>query len=229
MICAHEIGHALYLRHSYDVDFALETREFKGSQQQGEPERIKLIWPAYPRGSRAYVRDHDQADALGCLMSQTRPLDAEPCGLCTLTLRFYNRARIQGQYLREILRALQPVQIVRVEFRPERRRVDVFGEPLDIDRGDEHYYMALSRPMSFLTEHNQNFIGRIVLTQGDGQSGARWTANPKGQLQINPRVPPAYGVLPGVIGVKPGARGTAWLSFNWNGITAKTRPFKVIV
>jgi len=229
MICAHEIGHALYLRHSYDVDFALQTREFKGSQQQGEPELIKLIWPAYPRGSRAYMRDHDQADALGCLMSQTRPLDAEPCGLCTLTLRFYNRARIQGQYLREILRALQPVQIVRVEFRPERRRVDVFGEPLDIDRGDEHYYMALSRPMSFLTEHNQNFIGRIVLTQGDGQSGARWTANPKGQLRIKPRVPPAYGVLPGVISVQPGARGTAWLSFNWNGITAKTRPFKVVV
>lgn len=224
MICAHEIGHALYLRHSYDADLTFEAREFKGSELGGKPFRIRLIRPTRP--SRAYVGDHDQRDALGCLMSQVRPLDAEPCGLCTLVLRFYDRVRLQSNYSEGILAGLRPVRIMRVELRGA-RQVDLFRKPGDLIGSGPYFFMALGRRVRFVAETGQKFRGRVVLTHGDGVTPAMWKATGKGQLKINPN-PKGIDVPLGAISVMPAGRGKARLNFSWKGITAVTPEFEVM-
>lgn len=101
--CAHEFGHVRSLRHAHTGG------EFASYVIGGAGTNTFIVDPA----SNNNPIDHDGRDAYACLMSYTRPIDAEPCGLCSLSMRFYDRVEIQktGAFREEILRRYGPVSL----------------------------------------------------------------------------------------------------------------------
>jgi len=73
---AHEIGHALFIRHGvtmFENDVAFDNRK---------------------PGRGAYLDDHDWEDTVPCLMSYNNTEYCRFCGMCLLTLRFYDRVEV---------------------------------------------------------------------------------------------------------------------------------------
>jgi len=122
---SHEMGHAQYLRHGH-------TNGVIGGGGGGGD---RGIWNgAAPLGGGAapapinfrffssqtnnQYRDHDQNDAYNCLMSYTpqRVSSIAPCAVCNLTLRFWDRVKIQSaaEYREEIMSGLEDAVIALV-------------------------------------------------------------------------------------------------------------------
>jgi len=78
---AHELGHALWLRHSHTE----RTRTIY-VDSANTPSVIQQT----NGGDNGVFIDHDHHDAYACLMSYTRPITAEPCAACALNLRGYD-------------------------------------------------------------------------------------------------------------------------------------------
>ena len=83
--CAHEFGHVKSLRHAHTNALPVW---YIGP---GAPVQTLLVDP----NNNNQPLDHDSKDAFACLMSYTRPINAEPCGFCALSMRFYDRVEIQ--------------------------------------------------------------------------------------------------------------------------------------
>ena len=104
-IYAHEYGHGLYLRHSH-TNFPRARYTDTG----GNTTNIRLT-----DGRRNNnLRDHDQVDAYNCLMGYAFPSTAVPCGLCSLTLRMFDRPEIakRNNYGDESMASLSPARVV---------------------------------------------------------------------------------------------------------------------
>ncbi|MFZ2873570.1 MAG: hypothetical protein WAZ94_03720 [Phycisphaerales bacterium] len=93
---AHEFAHLRSIRHSFT-----RTDSYSFTDNGGTNKSIEVI---NPRNGNIFHHDHDGHDAFACLQAYTRPLNAEPCGLCALCLRFYDRTVMQqaANYKREI-------------------------------------------------------------------------------------------------------------------------------
>ena len=102
--CAHEFGHVKSLRHAH-------TNTDAGWYMTAPAAPTQTIY-INPHVNNQPI-DHDAKDAFACLMSYTRPIDAEPCGLCALSMRFYDRVEIQkgNRFQDEILERSGPVTI----------------------------------------------------------------------------------------------------------------------
>jgi hypothetical protein len=103
---AHEMGHTFYLRHSNTT----KRNDLYFTPHGGGA--VKKLWMIDPT-SNCQSEDHDQADAYDCLQSYTRALDATPCGVCALTLRFYDRVKLQSRerFGKQIMEGLGDVTI----------------------------------------------------------------------------------------------------------------------
>lgn len=168
--CQHEMGHAMYLRHGH-VLIRPAVYWASGSRR---PQNIQLIdGSPMPVNSFNALMDHDQSDAYNCLMSYTRPLqNAEACGMCRLTLRFYDRVAIQQQvnFRDRILSGASPIRIVRA------RPLGGGGMELDEDVpstlvAGEQLFLVVVGPQVMFTDHSGPPAqpGRLNLTAADPQ------------------------------------------------------------
>ena len=120
---SHEMGHAQYLRHSHTQGPIAgfggggdQARWFAAPPASGPaPSAVNIRF--FDSRHNNQILDHDQADAFNCLMSYTAPDALKPpfCGMCTLTLRFYDRVEIQSEdeYQEQIMQGHDPASIAR--------------------------------------------------------------------------------------------------------------------
>lgn len=222
MIAAHEVGHALYLRHSYDADLRFVATVFNKSTVSEKGEKVVMITSKRP--SRSFTRDHDQADALACLMSQIRPTGAEPCGACCLALRFYDRVKLTAKNNSQLMDGLTPARVARVEH-PAAGRVQIFKQPVDMSGSQEQFFLAMGPRMEFTTEANQKFVGHVILTRGDDQTAAQWTSSGDGALKLDLQ-PQGMDVPPNSVSARVSKRGKVKLNFSWNGVSDSSPEFQ---
>ncbi len=86
---AHELGHTLYLSHSYTTAKAVSHVPAVGAAQQIHLANI----------TSGTANDHDQEDAGPCLMGYLSGnylslVRSYPCGICDFVLRFYDKSQI---------------------------------------------------------------------------------------------------------------------------------------
>ena len=130
--------------------------------------------------------DHDQNDAYACLMGYTRHLQAEPCAVCRLALRFYDRVAIQkaGNYRDEIMAGLSPVTIARFQVLGG---VKEFSEtiPATLVAGTPLRVAALGPEKEFTTRSGTKFKGRVNITAAhDTPVPSLWSASPAGKVSL---------------------------------------------
>lgn len=125
----HEMGHAQYLRHSHTMGLlgggggGGDSARWQGATVGSVTPPIKNIrlFGSHPNQNNQVI-DHDQNDAYDCTMSYTCSRLALPipdfCGLCNLTLRFYDRVEIQksGEYRSVIQEGQKDLVIVSIEL-----------------------------------------------------------------------------------------------------------------
>ena len=107
--CAHELGHALFLSHSLTHSYEFS---WNGAAVINTMEAT----------NNCAIHDHDQADAATCLMSYTSSSSLEkypydPCGACTLGLRFFNKNELQkpANYGQKMFDDVKPAAIVQLD------------------------------------------------------------------------------------------------------------------
>lgn len=124
---SHEMGHAQYLRHG------ITQGNYSGSGGGGGGDNGTWNGAAPAGGGAApaavafdffhsqyncQLLDHDHNDAYNCLMSYSpqRVVSVAPCGVCDLTMRFYDRVKIQAaaEYQNQITQGLSPASIAQV-------------------------------------------------------------------------------------------------------------------
>lgn len=194
---AHELGHALYLRHSHTMGQA------GGGGGAGET----ATWtsaPAPPPAGGLYLydgmnnnqlMDHDQADGYTCYMAYTSP-DApipKPCAVCALTLRFYDRVKLQhkDRYMNQILSDLKTVQIVRGKWTNGGAPVWALTEPdgagklPDLPNNNWCYILVVGKAVTFKHYDGNNRATRLNITT---VGGATWKAEPAGKVTVQ-RIP----------------------------------------
>lgn len=181
--CAHEMGHSLYLRHSHtSYSTRAKYRVMGHAAHPAAAPTIQLVDGSIGNA----IQDHDQEDALACLMGYTRHLQSEPCALCRLALRFYDRVAIQrnANYRDQILSGLAPVTIVRAQ---------VLGGALDLSEafpatlgaGATWYAAALGPEKAFRNRSGQNLKGRVnITTAHDTPVPSLWSAAPAGKVTL---------------------------------------------
>jgi hypothetical protein len=188
---AHEMGHAQYLRHSH-------TAGVVGGGGGGGESATWTSAPAVPPAgglwlydgtSNNQIKDHDQDDAFNCYMAYTAP-DAPlptPCGLCALTLRFYDRVRVQAnnQYQNQTMAGLSALTIVRGRFAQGGNPVWTLDEPavvggvaklpdLSIAAAAPYYVLAVSKPIQF--QHYQGPAQRLARVNVSTVGGGQWAS-----------------------------------------------------
>ncbi len=178
--CAHELGHAVYLRHALTSQVAVGYQA-GAAPAGGIAPNIRLV----DGTSNCYLQDHDQADAFACLMGYTRPLTAELCGVCALTVRFYDRVEVQraGNYQNEIHAGLGPVTIVRQTNAPPGPQLSETIPNLTVAAGALHSMLLLAvGPQRNYTDRSGTArLGRVNITHA---TPCNWTANPAGRVTV---------------------------------------------
>jgi hypothetical protein len=180
--CAHELGHALYLRHSHT---AHNTNPIQYTDSGGTVSSIDLQDAniANPVGNSADMfEDHDQQDSYSCLMSYRRGLLSEPCGMCALTLRFYDRVAIQKQYVNQIMDGFNPAKIVLLTL--------VGGAPQltenvpNIPVNGAQVLLAVSQAVAFTDRAGNNSIGRANISCAANNPASLWSKSGPGDVSI---------------------------------------------
>ncbi len=110
---AHEFGHVKSLRHSHTATRAVNFTDAGGNAY--------VLQVSHPNNGNVFPIDHDGRDAFECIMSYSATsmtnndsTMAGPCGLCALSMRFYDRVEIQkaANYRNEIQRTYGPASFV---------------------------------------------------------------------------------------------------------------------
>jgi hypothetical protein len=181
---AHELGHALYLRHSHTVRPVVHYTDTTGATDD--------ICLADGR-SNNNLADHDQDDAFACLMSYTRPATAQPCGLCALTLRMYDRVAVQrsGQYRNEIMEGLRPVTLV--HFIPDPAPPAAPAQPVhslderlppELHLNRTMDLMAVGPETPFTDRAGTNWNGRTNVSCAADNPASLWSASGAGGATV---------------------------------------------
>jgi hypothetical protein len=163
--CAHELGHAMYLRHSHTLRMGLNLTV------GGVMTRITV-----PDGDfNNNLLDHDQNDAFACLMSYTRATTAAPCGLCCLTLRMFDRVKIAdpARFQKQAMKAAGPAAFY--QYTPGTAPPSA-GQPMatpnvatdvisDLASGSWKALMVLGPEVDFTDRSGSARKGRLNLTK----------------------------------------------------------------
>jgi len=162
---SHEFGHLKSLRHSHT-----------------STDRIKVDGTNYrivASLSNDRPADHDGKDAYACLMSYTRDLRAELCGMCSLSMRFYDRVKIQkdglaGNYHEEIVDSHGPATMVRYlsaggtwQYRSENAKT--------VSVGDEIYLSVLGPVQAQTGRSGTSSNFRMNLSEWPRDEANKWT------------------------------------------------------
>lgn len=157
--CAHEFAHLRSIRHS----FTDSTRVLEGPGGGGGGVNIQLVNPV----SNIYELDHDGRDAWACLQAYLRDLDAQPCGLCALHLRFYDRKILQRDaQLKPNIddRHGAPVIFELVHDAGTWTLVNRTGATINLAVGGAHMLIAAGPQTNYNTREGTSPIGRLNLS-----------------------------------------------------------------
>ena len=153
--CAHEFGHVKSLRHAHT---RVEVVWLMGG---GMPTQTMLVNPNFNN----QPLDHDSKDAYACLMSYTRPIDAEPCGFCALSMRFYDRVEIQKQnrYRDEIIERSGPVTMVQYTLSGVNHLLTPITGPIALDSSVNQSVdiLAVGPEVDYITRGGTAMKGRV--------------------------------------------------------------------
>ncbi len=169
--CAHEFGHVKSLRHAHTGgDWG-----FFAAAGAATADARYIIDPR----SNNNPLDHDARDAFACLLSYTRPVTAEPCGLCALGMRFFDRVEIQKstRFRNEIIERMGPLTAVTYsQNRSGQVILREIGGPIALDSSTNQtaFIMALGPDIAYTTRGGSNRTGRVNMT-GIPKGEARWT------------------------------------------------------
>lgn len=217
----HELGHALYLRHSHLGPVALALWD---PDPDGGPNPTYIAHAFSEPPTIDYIFEHDQADAFDCVMSQESPVDAVPCGMCGLLLRFYDRKAVVRSREHYNTSALWTVDFARWVGQARGAggaAVPVFRTTdwrLSVNARGPLRCVAMSHAYPLMRNGNLH-IARVNLTMADG---ARWEEIGTGhRLSIQPR--PAHRCVE-IRGLR---RGTAQVRFSL-GKTARIHNTRIL-
>lgn len=220
--CAHELGHAMYLRHSHTARMNLQLQTTTGL----------VLGPLIPitvsdGESNNNLRDHDQNDAFACLMSYTRASSASPCGLCCLTLRMFDRIEItkESKYGKQCMSGLGPAIIVEYLPGAPDTASDVIS---NVAVGATIQLMCLGPQTAFTDRGGNARQGRINLSDGQKKDPVKlWSKSGPGRVDISVvKVDTDNGVLAHLLVT---GRGAGNVNIKWSnaGVTA-TSNFLVV-
>lgn len=210
--CAHEMGHALYLRHAH-------TRRVSVTYADSAAPPVVTPIQLVDARSNNQIHDHDQADAFACLMAYTRPLTAEPCGVCALTVRFYDRVVIQqaGRYQNQIMSGLSPVTIVRLTAAAGGPRLSETIPNLTVAAGANHRMtlLAVGQQTAFTTRSGAVLQGRVNITAADDNPLGMWSKSGAGGVTLR-----IVGDRRDKLRVTGTSAGAVTLTYQKSGMTA---------
>ncbi|MGC9323806.1 MAG: hypothetical protein ACP5G0_03555 [Desulfomonilia bacterium] len=218
----HEMAHGLFLRHSntstqrrWDsgandwVSFTVEYEDAGGNKKN-----IQLIDPC----SNCFPEDHDQLYAFKCTMSYLQ--EQHFCGVCALTLRFYDRIKVQDSkrfqdrimkgFFDDVGNAANDAKVVYLEYNganPNDLKLHetipnmaVGGEMLLMAVGPEHAYVAAG----------SNEEGRVNLSCAHKKPKTLWRSSNTSVLSFE-----VVGTI--CIQVKAKKTGTSTITYSRNG------------
>lgn len=163
--CAHEFAHLKSIRHSYT----------SGPYLKVDGTRTRIIDAL----RNCQMLDHDGKDAYACLQAYTRPYDAQPCAMCALALRFWDRVEIQKQarYRQKLLDrhgAVIPARVRKVGGVYE--IVSVAGA-YNLSINGFAYFLALGPETPYDGRGLPNQKGRVNLSFAPRGEGTYWNSN----------------------------------------------------
>ncbi len=220
--CAHELGHAMYLRHSHTLRMSLRLTV------GGATSNIVV-----PDGEfNNNLLDHDQNDAFACLMSYTRAASAAPCGLCCLTLRMFDRVKIAdpARFQKQSMKAAGPAAFY--QYTPGTPPPSA-GQPMatpnvatdvisDIASGGWKALMVLGPEVDFTDRSNTARKGRINLTKPQASNPlANFTVT--GTATVTKRIVSTDAdILFSCLVIEATSPGTVRVRYRKSGITCET-------
>jgi hypothetical protein len=162
---AHEIGHAVALRHATTKSVAMKLN---GAA-------FTLI---FHNENDYQLRYHDPKHTLECLMGYTGVDDAEFCGLCSLIVRFYPIHKIAepGEYGDTAMNFYAGGGLYQLNDAAGKLATDI-PVPCDLTVGEDLFLIALGPNERYnprWTQTTNIADGRVLLTD---MPGSAWTAD----------------------------------------------------
>ena len=225
--CAHELGHAMYLRHSHTLRMPLQLT-IGGVASD-------IIVPDGEYNNN--LLDHDQNDAFACLLSYTRASSAAPCGLCCLTLRMFDRVKIAdpARFQKQSMKAAGPAAFYDYTLgtppigpgQPMATPNTATDVPANIAIGGWKALIVLGPEVDFTDRGNNARKGRINLTKPQAANAlANFTIT--GTATVTHRIIPtdAQNMFSCLVIDATGA-GTVRIRYRKSGISCETN-FNVV-
>jgi hypothetical protein len=212
--CSHEFAHLKSIRHS----FTSSRRVQEGPIGVVSPE-VELGDPT----SNVYELDHDGRDANACLQSYLRPLTAEPCGVCALNLRFYDRKKMQeaGQFKGGIDRRLGPATFFEIYSDGGVAKITAVGGAVTLAVGRTMGICALGPQINYTVREGTNHVGRHNLSYYrdpvTNNFWSKWGFSNNGKITVAPN---AAGAFSRIV-VTASVAGAAWVKYTLDGVETR--------
>ena len=220
---AHEMAHGLFLRHSntstqrrWDStanSWAAFTVDYEASGAAG-PVSIELVDPK----SNCFPEDHDQHYSFTCTMSYLQ--EQHFCGECALTLRFYDRLKVQDKsrfqdrimegFFDDKQNLANGAKIVFLDYNNANPNYLLLKEDIpDVAKGDEIYLMAVGPQREYVAA-GANRKGCVNLSCVHKTPASLWSSSNTSILSIK-----VEGTI--CVTVKGKKAGTATVTYSRNG------------
>lgn len=200
----HELGHSLYLRHSHTD----QSNFFNYRDSGGAVTSVNLVRP----GSNNNVADHDQADAFNCIMAYTSPVNASPCGMCALTLRFYDRVAVTSAFRNTVFDGQRQAHVVELGVVGGNAQLDETVTSISLSAANPKALLAVSRVTPYVTRGGTNQKGVVNMTSQGAPPLSAWTKSGAGDVSLS--------IVNGQLRARPTRAGQVTLNFSLNGVTA---------
>ncbi len=227
----HEMGHAQYLRHSHTQGSIAgfggggDQANFFPAPPASGPAPASVAIRLFDSRKNDQILDHDQKDAYACIMAYTADTPNKPqfCGMCNLTLRFYDRVKIQdsGEYQNDIMDDHNPAIITSASIASGvwtlREPPSVGGTPTLPDLRVGRTMRLVCLGAEFPDPGNASRKFRTNLSCCDDSPRNLWSKSGAGDVRINTV---NHGGVATHIRITGVTAGTVTLSYAKSGVTA---------
>ena len=184
----HEMGHGFFLRHAHTtsqrywkiVGGNWQATNFTVTYRAAGAAAVTAL-NLYDAISNCFPEDHDQEYAFKCTMSYLQ--EEQFCGICALTLRFYDRIQIQKatRFQNRTMKGFFPAKIVQMT-RPGANQIELRETIASVARGGRIDIMAVG-PLNNFTVFGPPGTarsGRLNISCAHKNPNSLWsTSNPR--------------------------------------------------
>ncbi len=222
----HEMAHGLFLRHSntstqrrWDSANNRWVNFTVNYEKAGAPAAvdIQLVDPK----SNCFPEDHDQQYSCKCTMSYLQ--EQHFCGVCALSLRFYDRVKVQDKarfqdrimkgFFDDAADAANDAKIVYVEYSGAAPNDLKLKETIpNLANGGTMYLMSVGPEKQYIAAGSHE-IGRVNLSCAGKPPSALWKSSNTGVATIKV-------IDPICVEIKGKKAGTSTITYSRNGNTA---------